>query len=268
MTTNYSDYDLQLYGTQTGVVGPGAAIISSGGTVYVAVAGAAQKATLYNPDSSYASLANPMTPTRGKIRFATLSTVLTVDLYIQAPNGQFSVIKGVAPGGPIDLAVNGNGMTSTMVIPFAIGDTAAATETDTGFDMPTDSALLPSGVGVYVSALHASKTIDVGILSSESGGDADGFIKAASLTLTGFVPAVPVATAGTSETYFSSTTLGALLCDFLAGTDLDKDTGLANPKPYRSNGTAKSISYTLSSATTTAKGFIVLPIELVNVIAA
>ena len=71
MTTNYNIFDIQVYDALTK-----RAIISTGGKLYVSATGAYAKSTLVDPDNDYAALANPISATRGKFRFAIASTGL------------------------------------------------------------------------------------------------------------------------------------------------------------------------------------------------
>ncbi len=238
------------------------AIITSGGKAYVAGAGEEAKVTLYNEDGS--SLTNPISLTYGAIEFWTADAIPMVDLYIQAPSGHFLVAKTIYPSGPNTLYVDKSRSNTTYVIPFSSADTSDATETDTGFDLPTNGAVLPMGIGVDVTNAASTETIDVGILASESGGDANGFIALGALTTAASIIAGNVVTVGSNESYLASTTLGALVHDFAVGTDVNEDTGQSSPKAYVCNGTAKSISYTLTTGTAAlvGEGFIKLPVQL------
>jgi len=210
-------------------------IIKAGGTCYVAQAGLPDKQALF--DKTGASLANPLTPTRGFINFFTLNTSASVDLYVQAPDGQFQVFLGITPSGPNELVIRTDVKRQLAKIPFSIGDTAAATETATGFIVPDPSMFLDRlhGMGILVTALESGKTIDVGTAEAASaGGDADTFIAASSLTAAGLV-------IGTNGDAFSSNAPGT-------------STALI--------ALNKNIVYTLSSGAAAAKGFILLPYVL------
>lgn len=117
------------------------------------------------------------------------------------------------------------------------GQTAGVEKT-TGVQIPLGTVVLP---GTLVSVETAAGTIDVGILSSESGGDADGFLAAVSCAATGIKKG---SLANGAET------VGVL----------NKETSSAGPvaMPHVADGTAKTISYTASSAS--LKGTILIPI--------
>jgi hypothetical protein len=68
--------------------------------------------------------------------------------------------------------------------------TAAPTgaEQDTGWDLPAKSLVLAVWLDVTAAEVTGTtKTINVGLLSSESGGDADGFLAGAAADATGLV---------------------------------------------------------------------------------
>jgi hypothetical protein len=215
-------------------IGTGENISAAGGVCHVSKPGSPDKATLYDKDG--AALANPVTATRGAFTFyIDDAQSSTVDLYIMAPGGQFIVRTGVAPSGPNEIHVDTRQKRQLAKIPYSIADSVAATEKDTGFDVPNPARVLDRlhGAGLYVTTIDATQTIDVGILSSESGGDADGLIAASSVATAGLVT-------GTNGALFSSNA------------------------PHKSDAvTGKSISYTLNAGSDTAKGFIMLPYDLV-----
>lgn len=233
------EYRIQLKDRATGE-----AIISAGGKVYVAQDGDAAKQTLYDKDG--AALSNPLTPTRGFINFFVVDTTDEVDLYILAPGGEFVVRKNVKPGGPNEIAVDTDQRFQSMVIPFAIGDTSAATETSTGFAIPAKAQILPHGLGIDVLTIDATEDIDVGTLSSDSG-DADGFMDGVSVGTAGFVKPTLLA---------SGDTMGALL-SVLDSANAGDD---APEGDHSMQG--KTVTYTLSTGSDTAEGFIHLPYYL------
>lgn len=118
-------------------------------------------------------------------------------------------------------------------IPFA----KSTTEKDTGIDLP--AGLLITGAMVQVTTGVASSTIDVGISSGEAGGDADGFLDGVSCAATGLVAPI------ISNTTAASITLGTLLCDVSKSADSPANY-IAAPVLYKTDGTAKSITYTTS----------------------
>lgn len=211
----------------------GGAVITAGGQVQVCTAGTPDKATLY--DSTGASLANPLTPTRGLISFYVVDTVATVDLYIRAPGGQFLVLTGLGPSDKAEISINSSKKEQLYIIPFSIADSTANTEKDTGFDFPDQAAVLDRlhGCSVRVTTLDSGQNIQFGVLSTESGGAASGISTNVSLT-------TAVQKIAVNGSLFSSN--APFMTDSITG---------------------KSISYTLDTSTDTGKGFILIPLRLV-----
>ncbi len=214
---------------------------TSGGVCYVAANNDAQKVTLYNADGSAKS--NPVALNNGSIEFYTADAVGIVDLYIQAPNGQGIVRKSVRPSGNASLKYV-KSINSMLVIPFSIADTAANTETNTGFIVPSKGGVLPDAA-IEVLTVDSGMTIDAGTLASDSG-DADGFIDGASLTTSGIVKA--------------SLANGAVTKGALLKVQDSANAGDAAPEMNVSMQ-GKTITYTLSSSTDTGEGFIKLPVH-------
>lgn len=130
---------------------------------------------------------------------------------------------------------------------LSITSTPTGSEQDTGWDLPANSIVLDVFVNVTTAeATGTTKTLDVGLLSSESGGDADGFLDGVSVASTGIVRGAATYTNGVNQNYISARTLGVLLWDGLDGTDEAGDAGTGNPT-YHVVGTAKSVSYTAGS---------------------
>lgn len=121
-------------------------------------------------------------------------------------------------------------------VSFTAADFEDNTEVDSGYELPTDGIVLPWGVFVEVLAKEetaTTKAADVGLLSSEAGGDADGLLDGISLAATGIVKPT-LASAGQ--------TLGALL-------RADEDgSGALVPEGHVLNGTARTVSATFGDA--------------------
>ncbi len=244
-TTRYNVFEIQL--TQMGGWPEGPAALVAGGTFIITLANSPDRATLFNADDQ-AALANPVTATRGKIRFATAETVTAVDLYGFTADGCFIVQKGLRAGGSSEIFYDAGRVNQCAVVPFHFSDFTIAAEADTGLDFPVGAVVLPTPF-VRVTAADATETIDVGLLSSESGGDADGFIVAASVGTVGL--SVLGLLVGTD-------TLGALLKEDTNGSSV------LVPKGHPI-ATARSIVLLLSTGSDTAEGFIYLPyLRLVN----
>ncbi len=115
---------------------------------------------------------------------------------------------------------------------------------------------LPANAMVYDVFLNvltaetsgATKTAEVGLLSSQSGGNAAGFLNGVSVAATGLVRGAATVTTGGSNTYYASTTRGVFLANFFAGGNVADEYGLNYEHPFlTSSVTAKTISYTPAS---------------------
>jgi hypothetical protein len=144
-------------------------------------------------------------------------------------------------------------------IPVATALTGS--EQDTGIDLPANALVLDVLVNVTTAeATGATKTIDLGILSSESGGDADGLIDGLSVASTGLKRPVAAITVGGTESFFASTTRGALLSPaFKAGSNSAGLVGTDYEQPFLTSSiTGKSLSITSGSAFTEFRGTILI----------
>ena len=112
--------------------------------------------------------------------------------------------------------------------------------------------MIPEGTTVAAAA-----TIDVGLLSTQTSGDADGFRKGVLLTTAGFVKDTGIITAGTSVDFTAVTTYGALLVTAITGSDAD---GAEGGKSYIghtiSAPTAYAYSLTYTGYSSTGAGYI------------
>lgn len=216
----------------------GRTIMTAGGMCLVTEAGSPDKVALLDPDDG-TSITNPVPLTRGRARFAVASSVNSVDLYIMSPTGHFVVYEDAEAGTISEIMIDRGQKEQVAKIPFSIADASASSEEDTGIDLPVGAYVSPF-LGINVTDVDATETIDFGILSSESGGDADGFGVAMSVATEGFVGAKSASTA----------TRGALV----GGSTLDRGHVVVE--------NAQSVSYTLSAGSDTAKGYLILPYTL------
>ncbi|MRR49368.1 MAG: hypothetical protein EG825_00395 [Rhodocyclaceae bacterium] len=235
--------NFQLYATGAGSQS-GEIITASGGFVIATAANDATKATLY--DKNGASQANGLALTNGGATFYVADSVSSVDLYIMTPGGQFVVKTGVI--GTVDIGVDTSIRNQVAKIPFSATDSTAATEKDTGYDLPLYSMVLPTPA-ILVTTIDATETINIGLLSSETAGDADGFIAAASVGTAGLVN-------GTLAN--GANTMGALF----EVQDSANAGDLAPSAHVVTGSNATSITYTLTTGSDTAEGFIILPYVL------
>lgn len=222
-------------------------IQDSGGVVYVAQDGDPAKQSITDKDG--AALSNPRALTNGYCEFYVADTVARVDLFIQCPGGQFVVAPNVDES-IADIGVDVTRLNHVMVIPWYAGDVTAAAETDTGFDLPLHAAVLPTPL-LRVHTVDATETIDVGLLSSETAGDADGFIAAASVATAGLIKATVVN---------GGNTMGALF-----EVQDSANAGDLTHEPHVITGSnATSVTLTTTAGSDTGKGYIILPYLLAN----
>lgn len=123
------------------------------------------------------------------------------------------------------------------------------TEVSTGFNLPANAIVSDVFLNVLTAeTTGATKTVKVGLLSSETGGNALGFLNGVSVAATGLVRGVATVTVGGSNTYYASTTRGVFLADFFAGANVLGESGLNYETNFLSDSvTAKTISFTRAS---------------------
>lgn len=158
-------------------------LITTGVMAIVYKPGTKTLATLYKNEARIA-LANPITRARfaidGKLSFFSAET--TVDIFVADDKGNTAMIYGVTPTNQTVL-LNRDGAQKMLVAPWVFNNNV---ETDTGLDFPQNAHIV--GCVVQTLTIDATETIDVGILSTESGGDADGIAAAASIAVATCVP--------------------------------------------------------------------------------
>lgn len=195
-----------------------------------------------------------LTLTDGRVTFYTAASVTAVDLTGITADGRAIGLNSVSSSvGRI--LIDPNRSSQLVGIPFGASDAA---EKDTGLDLPSNCLITAQDVALRVTTTDATETIDVGLLSSESGGDADGFIAAASVANSGFVALLPTITDGATIDWTGATTIGLLLASAITGSNAVATCGGFQSKNYRTDGTAKSITYTGSSGSDTAAGYVYL----------
>jgi len=225
--------------------------IESGCLVFVYEAGTKTLATLYS-DAARASLANPIT----RAQFATDDGIsffcakTSVDITVAHEDGSVGKYAGVTPN-LHSLVLDRSGVDKCLIVPFGVSDNV---ETDTGIDLPVNALI--KDLLVEVVTLDAGETLNVGLLSSETAGDADGLLAAISVNAAGFIKPF-VNTVGSNETYVSTSTYGVLMGPAAVGTDVNEDTGIpAGFGHIISGSNAKSLTYTGSAGSDAAAGYI------------
>lgn len=193
-----------------------------------------------------------LTFTNGQVRFWTDQSVTALDISGITSDGRTFAMNSVTPSQQM-IQVNPLNAHQLLVVPFGVSDNV---ETDTGIDLPANCLITADDIKLRVTTVDATETVDVGLLSSESGGDANGFIAAGSVATAGFVELLPQITGGTNIDYVSTNYIGALAATSIAGADAVATVGGFTPKVYRTDGTAKSITYTGSAGSDTAAGYL------------
>jgi hypothetical protein len=133
----------------------------------------------------------------------------------------------------------------------------AGTVQTVGFTLPKYGVLDLRSFGVFVTVAESGGTIDVGFKNAVESGDEDGIIDGISLTSTGWVFPTITLTQGTNAHYISATTYGL---DVIPAAQKGANTAEQNavitwdPWAFVGNGTIKTMTYTVTSATTTFKG--------------
>jgi hypothetical protein len=131
--------------------------------------------------------------------------------------------------------------------------TKTSAEIDTGFDLPTKAIVEKVILDVKTAEVTGgTKTLKIGLLSSESGGNAAGFVNGISTATVGLVTGSFTYVHGTNQNYISATNWGTFLYNGQLGVDTaGPNNGTINPKSHiASSVVAKSVSYQLASAHT------------------
>lgn len=239
---NDQKFDLTVKDARTGEA------ITSGCLVFAYQAGTKTLSTLYK-NASRVTFANPITrsqfATDKKVVFYTADTSL--DIFVCDDKGNTAFIESVTPY-EHTIMLNRTGVSKCLVFPMVFN--AGGTETDTGLDLPLNTVV--ERAAVEVVTVDATETVDIGLLSSETSGDADGFIVAASVASAGFVKPWTTTT-GSNETYVNASITGALIGKGSTGTDAANDFGQTGGWGHIVSGSnARSISYTPSTSDTFA----------------
>ena len=130
-----------------------------------------------------------------------------------------------------------------------------AVETDTGINFLADTFI--HDVWVETVTVDATETLDVGLLSTETAGDANGLRTLVSVATAGFTTDTGIITNGAAIDYTAVTTYGALLVTAITGSDAVTTCGGKSYIGHVVTGTnAGSLTYTESAGGDTAAGYI------------
>lgn len=261
-------YQIKLYDLSTG-----RAINHSGKAIVMAANSPAKQAIF---DASGAAASNPVTIANGQATFYTAETVLSVDVSIYTGYGYATFVKGLKPGVPQNVFIDLNQLRQTLVVPFSTADASATVEYDTGIELVVGNLILPEGLGAKVTTAQSAKTVDLGLDGASAEDDPNGLLAALSLATAGTVLGTVGYAVGTNSILVDVTggtrefTYGELMC--AAGTKVaakadgtDSATtknGFYLIEPYVVVAASANITYTLSSATTAAAGYFVIPQRL------
>uniref|UniRef100_A0A6M3KTS6 Uncharacterized protein n=1 Tax=viral metagenome TaxID=1070528 RepID=A0A6M3KTS6_9ZZZZ len=221
------DMQASVYKWTGGMGSDGKAVltkIDSGITFKVLAVDSDTAETTYYPGKTTA-LTNPVTTTsfastsicNKKVAFRVDPTDATSDRYVD-----LIVVDTV--GGYTAFVENFDQYTHTIVIderPNVVHQgtiwfgASSTSEINTGINFAPNTLI--QDVRVEVVTVASAVTLDVGLLSSGTGGDKDGFRKAVLLTTAGYVKDTAVITAGASVAYVPASTYGALLVTAITG---------------------------------------------------
>lgn len=245
MSRHLFNYDLSVVDPRTGEA------ITSGVYVFVYDAGTKTLSTIYASGSAVAKT-NPITRTQfgtdTKITFWSAST--SHDIFVADDKGNVSFVPSVTRYDHV-LPLNRDGVDKCFVAPFVFN--AGGTETDTGLDFPLNVWIYSAAVEVVT--LDATETLGVGLLSTETAGDADGILAGVSLASAAFIKPYTITDTST-EDYVTSPYWGALMGLGSAGTSAANDFGQpGGPGHIVSGSNARSLVY-IPSSSDTAAGYI------------
>lgn len=187
---------------------------------------------------------------------------------IDIESGGAFKIAGVTVS-PTATELNSTSLASTGAVlrkkRLPITTTPTGAEQSTGWQLPPKCKVIDVTLDTTTAeAVGATKTLDVGLLSSETGGDTDGLMKDVSVATVNVTAPYTTVQIGASENFFASTTRGALLGEFTAGSDSAGDVGTDNPHPHTitTAGAARTVVYDADSNDWTGwRGAIVVTYE-------
>lgn len=210
--------------------------------------------------SAVTAKTNPVTTTvfavDGKIDFVADPTDALdtyVDLIVTDTNGGYSAFIEDFTANQRTVVIDETpGIPHTNIIWFAA---SSEVETDTGVDFLANTIITDCRVEVVTT--DSAKTLSVGLLSTETAGNASGLRSGVLMTTAGFVKDTGVITGGSTIDYTAASTYGSLLYTAITGSDAVATVGGRSYLGHVVTGTnAKSLTYTGSAGSTTAAGYI------------
>ncbi len=254
MSVTFREWHFVLVDAQTGE-----SIDDDSGMLLPLTAGSPAAPNIYTDDKGTAvsgPTIHPRTFSNGRVRFWTDRSTTTLDLVVMTAKGEAYFLEDV-PYSRHRILVNSSQRQHTLVVPIGF---SSAAEVDTGLDLPVAN-LIVTDAFLRVTAIDATETVEIGILSSEAGGDADGFLDLMDVGTLGLVNSYPVVTNGTNIDYYATggSIYGVFLSQLITGADAVATVGGFARRNYRTDGVAKSISYTETSGGDTLAGYLYLP---------
>jgi len=221
--------------------------ITSGVMCWVVDAGTCTLSAIYQKASGTA-LTNPISTTQfaadgGHVQFFT-STSGGHDLIMTNGKG-VCVLEDITPKTRIPAFINESPGAKVLPVPInSLTGGNSTAEIGDGFDFPVNSEVLDVSVRSLIN-VKGSGTLDVGLLSTGTSGDANGFVAAIGMTTVEVKDLGPTTTSN-NERYMNACYYGDLLADFLAGADAATDVGTYVRKRKRILAAGCSLSYTMS----------------------
>jgi hypothetical protein len=243
--SQYKQWNIQIFNKRTNAVvddSTGKAVVMNSAQTLAA------SATLVSvvADQNGSALSQPITLSSGLLTFFTAKTVTAVDVSILTSDGFAIYAKGISANvHRLDVYPEQRLQVFTFPMIFIAGGTVQ----DTGFDMPV--GMLITDVAVQVVVLDAGETVDIGFINAVESGDEDGLAKLVTVANLGFPTLYPVVTGGANIDYLVETAgYGAYLAQAIAGADVVATNGGWAKRNYPTDGTIKSLSYTVSGSDT------------------
>lgn len=219
--------------------------ITSGATCHVYNAGLTTTATIYSNAILTTTKTNPITVSSGGLcEWFGATTTTTYDVVVFHKRARAR--QDAMTAAQRRIIVNLQPSLKALRIPWV---TTASGEINTGVTLPKGAMVID--VAIEVTTAGAGQSLDVGLLSSESGGDADGFCAKRAITATGFVRCGATSDAnGLTQNH-----RGVLLLHLFQAAGATHK-GFYLEKPHLADGTATTITYTKNEAGTAAAGFL------------
>lgn len=223
--------------------------VTTGLTCHVFTAGTTTTATVYTLSDLATSKTNPIAgDALGQCTWFSASSVTAFDVIVYHKRGRTRVDAMSTSTHRIVLDLQP--VLKTVRIAYT---TATSGEINTGVTIPKGAMVVD--VAIEVVTASTDNSLDIGLLSSEAGGDADGFCVKKAIGTAGFFRCEATTTGGAANTRYNQNHRGVLLSVFQTG-GATTHPGIYFEKPHYGDGTAKTITYTRSTTQATGAGYI------------